>query len=102
MNAPIFIPKDQKDIPDSYKMKISYITGAVDEIEVVQHSIIDKVSNGGEVFGVSFAPIVEYLTIKNTWGWIPISSIKRLDFDENCTKLMELAKNKVKKIEGEV
>lgn len=96
-----FIPKESAGLPDSYKMKVFYVTGKVEEFELAGHTIRDKVwlptndQRGGQ-FAPSAAPFFEYTTKEDVWGWIPMSSAQRIEFDQNFSKMMAERERRVK------
>lgn len=97
-----FVPKDNLELPDSYKIKVIYVSGKTDEIEVASHNIRDKViipvDQNTNRYEASGCPFLEYVTKDDFWGWIPLSSIQRLEFDKNFSKIIaEVQKQNNKK-----
>ena len=103
----VFLPKDDQAIPDHYGITIHYINGHKDDFEVAEHRIIEKTRTycvGGdfqdeatkERFKMenSVVPYLELVLKEDTFTWIPLSSIQRLDFDKRFTKIIELKKKK--------
>lgn len=90
--AKAFIPKDNQNLPDSYTIEVLYVTGKTDKIEVAHHSLLDKtiipIDSKVSRYEPSASPFLEYVTKDDIWGWIPISSILRLEFDKNFSKIM--------------
>lgn len=74
-----FIPKDNPDIPDRYGMKITYVTGKVEEIVAAQH------------FSPNEQGILDICTQEDRWLWINMQNVLKIEFDKNFSKLIELA-----------
>jgi len=99
----LHIIKDNQEIPDFYKMKIYYITGTVEEFDVAQHNLIDKILwiedkqiKGWEALS---SPYFRFVTRDDIWNEIPISSIRRIEYDKNYSKLIALREKEAKKEE---
>ena len=86
MNVLPFIPKQDQELPDTYTIKFFFHDGRASlDLEVAQHRIIC----GDAVF--------EYVTKDDIWGLVPLTSIKRMEFDKNFSRVMACrAKHKVK------
>lgn len=101
MGNPVFIPKDDQRLPDSYKVKVFYVSGKVDELELANHWIRDKVivpvDQSVSKYEVAACPFLEYLTKEDLWGWIPISSIQRLEFDKDFSKIVAIKEERERK-----
>jgi hypothetical protein len=113
MSTVPFLPKDDQALPDNYGMKILYVNGKTDDLELASHVTKDKiiftklaeidVEKDGkkekkivEQFDraeVAPVPFLEYVTKDDLWGWVPISSIQRLEFDKRFSKIIAI-KNK--------
>lgn len=68
-------------MPDSYKIYFSYLDGSPDEeIEVVSHAYIFNNS------------VIEILTKEDLWVHIPTQSIRKLKFNNDFSKIVQLSK----------
>lgn len=76
MNIFPFIPKEISGVPDQYGIKIQYLTGKIDEFEIVNHSINNN--------------LLSLMTKEEIICWIPVNSIIKVEFDKRFTKLIEL------------
>lgn len=99
-----FLPKDDQELPDSYTITIHYLDGRKpDEIEVASHRTIDTVvvalraeqlPDGTireiPVLAPAPAPFIELCLVGDLWSWVPMSSVKRIEFDKNFSKLVAL------------
>lgn len=74
---PVLLEKEHKDIPDHYNVHIWYITGGDEIFKVANHFPIKN-----EFF--------EFWSKDNKLNVIPLSSIKRIEFDTNFSKLVEI------------
>ena len=94
MSVVPFFNKDNPELPDNYSMKILYVNGKTEELELASHIIRDKVTVPiDEVlnkYEVASCPFIEYVTKDDIWGWIPLSSIQRLEFDKNFSKIIAI------------
>lgn len=79
-----FIPKDNQEIPDFYKMSVIYLNGKQEEFDVVSHSFIAQSS------------MMEILTRDDEWKLIQLRSIYRIDFDKSFSKLVDLKKKQIR------
>lgn len=78
---PFLIKKDVEDMPDSYKIKVSYLDGSPEEeIEIVSHAYILNNS------------ILEILTKEDCWEHIQAQGIRKLKFNKEFSKIVELNK----------
>ena len=77
-NVRPFIPKQDNDLPDSYKMTIAYVTGKSDVFETTQHKFIEKSNT------------LEIVTIQDEWFLIPLSSIIKISFDKDFSKMVAI------------
>jgi len=105
MNVRPYIQKDNPDMPDGYKITVTYVNGKKEEIEVASHAVQDKtfiptfekeekINVAGQLghFVPAPVPFIEYVSKDDMWGWIPLSSIQRLEFDKNFTRILEINK----------
>jgi len=90
MDVKTFIPKDNHELPDYYVITVYYYDGKKEEIEVVSQQKIQPNIN-----------MLECFTKEDKVIWIPLSSVKKIEFDKNFTKVLELnAKYKTQNIES--
>ena len=75
-----FIPKDHPDLPDFYNIKISFVDGTSEEIEVVSHKLMMECA----------LPFLELFRKDDTFFLAPLSSIKKYELDKSYTKILEL------------
>ena len=73
-----FIPKDDQDLPDSYGMTIFYVNGKKEEFELAQHNLNKETGT------------VEFATKEDEWNWVPLSSVQRIQFDKQFSKIIEI------------
>ncbi len=73
-----FIPKDNQELPDSYKMKIFFNAGGIEEHEVAMHKIIKE------------SEVIEFVSSEDRWFIVPLCSIKKIEFDKNFSKIVAL------------
>lgn len=73
-----FIPKEHQDLPDNYSMTIYYVNGKKDNFEMAQHRLEEKTG------------LLEFATKDDLWNWIPLSSIQRVEFDKNFSKIVAI------------
>lgn len=92
MGITSFIPKDDQELPDSYNITVYYINGKKEELELASHIIIDKViipvDENINKYEPASCAYLEYVTKDDIWGWVPLSSIQRLEFDKNFSKII--------------
>lgn len=104
INVQAFIPKEDPELPDFYKIKV-WFHGDKEPtlLEVASHLIVDKawISTIGtdekpvhKLAGVNPTPYLEYKTKDDIYGILPLSSFKRLEFDENYSKIQALQEKK--------
>ena len=102
-----FIPKDDFDLPDYYGMTISHVNGKKDEFEIATHSLKDLTrvyctrgdfKEDGREFNLAVAtcPFFEFVTRDDRWHIVPMSSIQRIEFDKNWSKIVEIKKKRDK------
>lgn len=101
------IPKDDYRLPDHYQMTIFFLGEREPlKLEVSTHKIIDKVyvqernpESGAIIFkvvGIAPVPLLEYETADDILGSIPLSSIKRLEFDSRWSEIRSIYEQKEK------
>ncbi|HOX21866.1 MAG TPA: hypothetical protein PLL10_00250 [Elusimicrobiales bacterium] len=73
-----FVPKDDYELPDSYGIKVSYVSGGSEEFELASHAFNKDTG------------LLEFWTKEDKCCWIPLSSVKRLEFDKRFSKIMEI------------
>jgi len=78
MNPLPFIPKDHPDIPNNYGLKVSYLTGKIEEYELVSHLIHPETS------------LFQFSTKEELIYWVPLSSVTKIEFDKRFSKMMEI------------
>ena len=87
MTNPIFLPKDDYDLPDSFKAKIHYINGKVEEFDLAQQFPIE---NG----------VLEIVTKDDIWNWVFVNNVQRIEWDKNFSKMVAI-REKIKQKERE-
>lgn len=75
----VFLPKDDKRLPDFYGVKIEYITGQTKEFKVASHSFINSMR------------AIEIVTFDNEYVVVPMDNVV-LYFDKDFTKIVEIKK----------
>lgn len=78
MTSPVLLQKEDMNLPDNYHVKIVYVTGKTDELELASH-FYNKDSN-----------ILELWTKDNLCSWIPMDNVQRLEFDKSFSKIVEI------------
>lgn len=73
-----YIPKNKKNLPSSYFLKIHYLDGEVDEFEVASF-FFDPTKK---------ADMLCLVTSEDLWNWIPLSSVRRFEWDKNWSKIV--------------
>lgn len=71
-----FIPKEDAKLPDHYGMKMFYLDGKMEEFELASHRL-----------GSS---ILEFVTRDDVWHWIPLTAIKRVEFDKRFSTIVAI------------
>ena len=74
-----FIPKDHEKLPDHYGATIFYITGGQESFDLASHRFI-KESNSFEI-----------CTKEDIWEIIPLSSIKKIQFDKRFSTIVVIS-----------
>lgn len=107
MNAPaIFVPKEDSKLPDSYTLTVHYLDGRPSEsFECASHKLIehskvpvaeggfpDPETGGRYVLEVLPVNLLELTLKTDTYELIPMSGVKRVSFDSNWTKIIEINK----------
>lgn len=77
-----FLNKSDSQIPDTFGIKIFYLDGKSEDYEIANR----WVANG----------MFEFVTQDDIWHFIPMSAIKRVEYDKNFSKMVAL-KEKAKK-----
>lgn len=85
-----FVPKIFNDLPDSYGVKITYITGKEESFELASHVLNKDLG------------IFEFATKDDVWNWVPVSSVQRIEFDKRFSKIMSVKeKESAKQADGQ-
>ena len=71
-----FIPKDDSKLPDNYSVDVHYIDGHSDSFEIATHVIKEG--------------ILMFMTKEDFMNWIPLSAIKRVEFDKRWSKIIAI------------
>jgi hypothetical protein len=71
-----FLKKDNQELPDSYTFTIHYLDGSKEEFEAASHTLSDK--------------LFEFVTKDNLISWTVVSSIKRIEFDKQFSKIVAI------------
>jgi len=79
-----FIPKEDQDLPDSFKIIITYVTGKTDEFDVVS-TLPPK--NG----------ILELWTTDDECRYIIVENICKIEFDKEFSKVVAINKKRIEK-----
>jgi len=79
MNAPILLPKEDPGIPDSYKIKITYITGRTEEYDVASQYPINPQMQ-----------ILEFWTAEDLNVWIELRNVVKIEYDKNWSKMIAI------------
>jgi hypothetical protein len=82
MNVRAFIPKDDQELPDQYGLTIHYIDGKSEVFEVASHALSDQ--------------SIEFVTFEDVWNRVPMTSIKRIEFDKRFSKIVAIKQEKDK------
>jgi hypothetical protein len=83
MNVMPFIPKDDATLPDHYEITIMYLDGRSEEFELAHHVLGEKV--------------FEFVTKDDVWSWVPLSGVKRIEFDKRFSQLIAAKVRSAKK-----
>ena len=80
-----FIPKDDQRLPDSYGVKIQYLDGTTEQFDIASHVFTKDTG------------IFEFWTHEQSRvNWIQMASVKRIEFDDKFTKIIEIKADKPK------
>ena len=71
-----FLKKDNQELPDSYSFTIHYLDGSKEEFEAASHKLGDK--------------LFEFVTKDDLIHWTTITSIKRIEFDKQFSKIVAI------------
>jgi len=94
--------KEHQDLPDAYGVIVYYVSGGKEEFEVASHKLVDSVVLYGPKGGLTdhkgkafdFAPnpcpYFELFTTDDGLHFIPVTSIKRVEFDKRHAKIREI------------
>lgn len=80
----ILLNKEHPDLPDYYKIDVHYFTGPVETFEIVSHAILKEIKT------------IEIITKDDCFILIPLSTIKKICFDKNWNKIVEI-RNEIKR-----
>ena len=83
-----FIKKEHPEIPDAYAVKIFYLDGKMEEFNVAQHRALTEIS------------MLELVSNDDVWFLVPFSSIKKIEFDKNFSKIMDIKQKLGSKVAG--
>lgn len=81
-----FIPKTNSELPDSYGLKVFYVTGKSEEFEVAQHNLNKECG------------MLEFATKDDLWNWVPLSSVLRIEYDKRLSQIIALRDKKQKEL----
>lgn len=73
-----YLPKEHPDIPDSYGIKVFYLSGKIDEFELASHKLNSQTL------------IFEFVTKEDIWHWVPMANVCNIEFDNRFSKLIAL------------
>lgn len=73
-----FIPKDDRELPDSYGATIFYIDGRSEEFRIANHNLSED-----KLF-------FEFATDEDEWNWIEMSNVKRIKWDKDFSKMIAI------------
>jgi len=79
MVSPVLLQKDDARLPDCYGVKIKYITGKIEQFTIASHMYSKETG------------LLEIWTHEDTKvSWIPMSSVERVEFDKDFTKVLNI------------
>ncbi len=94
MVSPVLAAKEKQDIPDSYGIKVCYLTGKIEEIEAASHRLVDKIWQKGNDdkmrWEVAATPFYEIWSTDNICTVIPMNAVQSITFDKQFSKLVEI------------
>lgn len=73
-----FIPKENQELPDSYRIEVLYVNGKKEEFDLASH------------FYNKDTGIFEFWTIDDLCNWIPATSIQRMQFSKEFSKIVAI------------
>jgi len=82
MNA--MLPKEHPEMPDFYGVKIFYREGGFDKFKVATHKYMSDVA------------MLELRTHDNQFRTIPFGTIKKIEFDKQFSKLVEIREEQMR------
>ena len=85
-----FIKKDDDRLPDSYTITVLYLDGLKEDFEIAHHKIIEATN------------CLELVTKDDLWSLIPMTSIKKMMFDKNFSKIIALKQEQMLKQQQEL
>ncbi len=103
--APPSLPlhKEHPDLPDSYSVKIDYMNGKSETLEVAKHIVVDKIfmfDDKGKM--VSWephtSPFVEFQLTDDTYKTVPMANAS-FHYDKSWTKIVEIRKTLKKELD---
>ena len=80
------MPKQDNDLPDTYGIKIFYVNGKVDDFQLASHNLNKELS------------ILEFWSKDDLCSWVPLSSVQRVEFDKNFSKMVAIRSKIDKKV----
>ena len=75
-----FIPKSNSKLPDHFGMKIFYVDGTNESFDVASFRIIKETNS------------LELVTKDDIWSLLILSSIRRIEFDKDYSKVIAVRK----------
>lgn len=84
-----FIPKEDQRLPDSYSVTIHYVTGIKETFDLASHSYSKDTG------------MLEFWTKHDLMSWVPMSSVRRIEFDKNFTEIISIKNEMSKKVEND-
>lgn len=85
-----YLPKQDQNLPDSYHVTLYYVTGKSDEFDLASHHLNKETM------------MLEFWTTDDLCSWVPMSSLLRIEFDKNFSKMVAIkVENELKKGRGE-
>jgi hypothetical protein len=94
--------KEHQDIPDAYGVTIHWVSGGKDDFEIASHRVVDSIVLFGQKGGLTdlkgktfdFAPnpcpYFEFFTSEDVLQFVPMTSVKRIEFDKRHAKIREI------------
>ena len=76
MSVMPFIQKDNDRLPDNYGIEISYLDGKIASFEIASHRLGPQ--------------ILEFVTNDDFWNWVPLTAIKRVEFDKRFSQIIAI------------